>query len=161
MPRAGTLPGMNARTPADRTAITPYAPRAAGGINALWALLLLEIAFAMAVTIFLSIAAGDQRNSIGGEAGVAAENSTRFAAGGAFLFAIAAYFAFRGVRRRRTWAWTLSAVLQLILAISGAIAMLATGEAGPTVGFLVAFALAAITMIVLSTSGVRRAMGQA
>lgn len=155
-----TLRGMNARAPADRTAITPYAPRAAS-TTPLWVLLLLEAAFALVVTILLSILAGEHRSSTPGEAGIAAENSTRFAAGGAFLFAIAAYIAHRGVRRRRSWAWTLSAVLQLILAVAAGLAMFAAEESGVTAAHLVALALAAVTMVVLSTPGVRRALGQA
>jgi hypothetical protein len=151
---------MNARTPVVSAATTPRA-QGAGAVTALSILLLAEAAFALAVTILLSLLAGEQRGSIGGEEGIAAENATRFAAGGAILFAIAAYVAFRGARRRRSWSWTLSAVLQLVLAVAAGIAMVAAGASGATAGYLVAFGLAAVTMILLSTTQVRRALGQA
>jgi len=151
---------MNARTPVVSAASSPRA-RGAGAVTALSILLLAEAAFALAVTILLSVLAGDQRGAIGGAEGIAAENATRFAAGGAILFAIAAYVAFRGARRRRSWSWTLSAVLQLILAVAAGIAMVAAGASGATAAYLVAFGLAAVTMLLLSTSQVRRALGQA
>jgi hypothetical protein len=152
MPSAATLRAMNARTPALGDSTSTRA-EGAGLVAALCILLLVEAAFALAVTILLSLVAGEQRGG--------AENSTRFAAGGAFLFAIAAYVAFRGARRRRSWSWTLAAVLQLVLAIAAGIAMVTAGEAGATTAYLVAFALAAGTMVLLSTSAVRRALGQA
>jgi hypothetical protein len=130
-------------------------------VTALCILLLAEAGFALAVTILLSLLAGDQRGTIGGEEGIAAENATRFAAGGAILFAIAAYVAFRGARRRRSWSWALSALLQLVLAVGAGIAMVAAGASGAIPAYLVAFGLAAVTMILLSTSQVRRALGQA
>lgn len=159
-PRAGTLRAMNARTPVASAATSPRAD-GAGAVTALAILLLLQAAFALAVTVFLSLLAGDQRGAIGGEAGIAAENATRFAAGGAILFAILAYVAFRGARRRRSWSWTLGAVLQLILAVAAGIAMVVAGASGLTAAYLVAFGLAAVTMLLLCTSGVRRALGQA
>jgi hypothetical protein len=151
---------MNARTPAASTASTPRV-EGAGAVTALCVLLLAEAAFALTVTILLSLLAGEQRGTIGGEEGIAAENATRFAAGGAILFAIAAYVAFRGARRRRAWSWTLSAVLQLILAVVAGIAMISAGASGAIPAYLIAFALAAVTMLLLSTSQVRRALGQA
>lgn len=158
MPSAATLRAMNARTPAVGASTSDRA-QGAGLVSALSILLLAEAAFALAVTILLSLVAGE-RGSVAGEAAIAAENSTRFAAGGAFLFAIAAYVAFRGARRRRSWSWTLAAVLQLVLAIAAGIAMVAAGEATATAAYLAAFALAAVTMILLSMSPVRRALGQ-
>ncbi|HEX9609282.1 MAG TPA: hypothetical protein VGA26_00710 [Candidatus Limnocylindria bacterium] len=152
---------MNARTPVVTAASSPRAQGGEGAVTALSILLLLQAVFALAVTIFLSLLAGDQRSAIGGEAGIAAENATRFAAGGAILFAILAYVASRGARRRRSWSWTLGAVLQLILAVAAGIAMIVAGASGLTAAYLVAFGLAAVTMLLLSTSAVRQALGQA
>ena len=160
MPRAGTLRAMNARTPVAHAASTPRT-EGTGAVTALCVLLLAEAAFALTVTILLSLLAGEQRGTIGGDEGIAAENATRFAAGGAILFAIAAYVAFRGARRRRSWSWTIGAVLQLVLAVAAGIAMFAAGESGATPAYLLAFGLAAVTMLLLSTSQVRRALGQA
>jgi hypothetical protein len=67
-------------------------------------LLLAEAIAGLSLAIYLSLVAGD--------ASVDAETSLRFAAGGAFVFAILAAVASRGVRRRRGWAWTLSAILR-------------------------------------------------
>jgi low temperature requirement protein LtrA len=132
----------------------------AGAVTLLWLLLLAEALLGLAAAIGLSLVAGGYRESLAGDIGLAAEESTRFAAGGAFLFAIAAYVASRGVRRRRPWSWTLAAVLQLVAAIAAAIAMFAAGASGITVAYLAAFALAAVTMLVLSTSRVRQELGQ-
>ncbi|MCA1587424.1 MAG: hypothetical protein LC744_01740 [Chloroflexi bacterium] len=151
---------MNARTPVAHAASSPRA-EGAGAVTALCILLLAEAAFALAVTILLSLLAGEQRRTIGGDEGIAAENATRFAAGGAILFAIAAYVALRGARRRRSWSWTLSAVLQLVLAVTAGIAMISAGASGAIPGYLIAFGLAAAIMLLLSTSQVRRALGQA
>ncbi|MGZ8474982.1 MAG: hypothetical protein ACXWWQ_01980 [Candidatus Limnocylindria bacterium] len=142
---------MTARTPVVRASSGPRAQGSAT-VGLLCFLLLLEAAFALVMTIFLSLWAGEQ--------GGGAETSTRFAAGGTFIFAIASYVAYRGARRHRSWAWTLSAVLQLVLAIGAGIAMVTAGEDGVTPAYLIAFALAAATMLLLSTSGVRRALGQ-
>ena len=151
MPSAVTLRAMNVRTPAVGTP-TSHGAEGSAAVGALCFLLLLEAAFALIVTIVLSLVAGEQ--------GGAAETSTRFAAGGTILLAIAAYVAYRGARRRRSWSWTLSALLQLILAVGAGIAMVTAGEEGATPAYLIAFALAAATMLLLSTSGVRRALGQ-
>ena len=142
---------MTARTPVVQ-ASSAHRARGSATVGLLCLLLLLEAAFALVVTIFLSLWAGEQ--------GGGAETSTRFAAGGTFIFAIAAYVAYRGARRHRSWSWTLSAVLQLVLAIGAGIAMVTAGEDGVSPAYLVAFALAAATMLLLSTSGVRRALGQ-
>ena len=82
----------------------------------------------------------------------------RFAAGGALLLGILAAIASRGARRRRSWAWTLAAILQVIIAVATGIAVL-TVEWHPI--YLVAFGAAAVVMLVLSTTSVRRALGQA
>lgn len=121
-------------------------------------LLLGEAALGVAAAVLLSLVAAALRDVIGGEAGRGAEESVRFAAGGAILFAIGAAIASRGVRRRRSWAWTLTAILQLVLAIGTGIAvMVATWHPA----YLIGFGLAAVVMLVLSTAGVRRALGQA
>jgi heme A synthase len=73
------------------------------------------------------------------------------------LFAILAAAASRGARKRKGWAWTLSAMLQVIAAVATGIAVLVT-EWHPL--FLVGFAGAALVMLVLSTTSVRRALGQ-
>ena len=85
------------------------------------------------------------------------EETLRFAAGGAFLFAIFAAIASRGARRRRGWAWTLAAILQVVLAIGTGVAIMAAEWQNV---FLIGFGAAAIVMLVLSTTSVRRALGQ-
>ena len=112
-------------------------------------LLLAEAVAGLVLAIFLSLLAGN--------VDIDTETSLRFAAGGAFLFAIFAAVASRGVRRRRGWAWTLSAILQVLLAIGTGLAIfVATWHPA----YLVGFGLAAVVMIVLSTGSVRRALGQ-
>ena len=126
-------------------------------VGVLRAFLLGEAAAGLILAIFLSLLAGGQTDFVGGDAGRAAEETLRFAAGGAFIFAIAAAVASRGARRRRPWAWTLAAILQVIVAVvTGAAVMIA--EWHPV--FLVGFGLAAVVMLVLSTASVRRALGQ-
>ena len=114
------------------------------------ALFLAEAVGGLVLAIFLSMLAG--ATSDGGT-----ETSLRFAAGGAFLFAIFAAVASRGVRRRRSSAWTLGAVLQVILAIGTGLAVF-IGSWHPA--YLIGFAFAAVVMIVLSIASVRRALGQ-
>lgn len=133
--------------------VEPRAPM----IGVLRGLLLGEAALGIGVAIFLSALAAGLRTFIGGEEGRAAEEGVRFAAGGAILFAIGAAIASRGARRRRTWAWTLAAILQLVLAIGTGVAIM-VAEWHPA--YLVGFGLAAIVMVVLSTGSVRRALGQ-
>ena len=126
-------------------------------IGVLRALLLGEAAGGLALAIFLSLMAGGQTDFVGGDSGRAAEESLRFAAGGALLLAIGAAVASRGARRRRPWAWTMAAILQVIVAVAtGAAVMIA--EWHPL--FLIGFGLAALVMFVLSTASVRRALGQ-
>jgi peptidoglycan/LPS O-acetylase OafA/YrhL len=120
------------------------------GIGVLRALLLGEAVLGLVMAIGLSMLASglDDRS---------AEQTLRFAAGFSFLFAILAAVASRGARRRRAWAWTLAAFLQLVLAVGTGITILvATWHPG----YLVGFALAAVVMLVLSTPSVRRALGQ-
>jgi len=127
------------------------------GIGLLRALLLGEAVLGLVAAIGLSMLASGLNDSLGGEAGRAAEQTSRFAAGFAFLFAILAAAASRGARRRRGWSWTLAALLQLILAIGTGIAILiATWHPA----YLLGFALAAVVMLVLSAPSVRRGLGQ-
>ncbi|HET8776066.1 MAG TPA: hypothetical protein VFN76_00260 [Candidatus Limnocylindria bacterium] len=126
-------------------------------IGLLRALLLSEAVAGVALAIFLSLLAAAERTFLGGDAGRAAEETLRFAAGGAFLFAIFAAVASRGARRRRGWAWTLAAILQVVLAIGTGIAVMAADWQN---FFLIGFGAAAIVMLVLSTTSVRRALGQ-
>jgi peptidoglycan/LPS O-acetylase OafA/YrhL len=118
-------------------------------------LLLVEAVLGLGLAILLSSVAAGVRDlspdDIGADAGV------RFVAAGAFVVAVLAAFASRGVRRRRPWSWTLSALMQLILALGTGIAVLAA-EWHP--GYLAVFLLAGLVMVVLSTASVRRALGQ-
>jgi hypothetical protein len=118
-------------------------------ISVLRALLITEAIGSLVVTIALSQVAG----AIGGSA----ENGLRFTAAGALLFGLFAAIASRGARRRRPSAWTIAAVLQVLLAIGTGIAVIAI-EWHPLM--LVGFGLAALVMLVLSTASVRRALGQ-
>ena len=139
-----------------QTAAPPAATSAGARVpmvGVLRALLLGEAAAALVLTIFLSMAA----SAVGADQGPDAEVPLRFAAGGAFLLAILAAIASRGARRRRSWSWTLAAILQVIIAIATGIAVL-TGEWHPI--YLVAFGAAVAVMLVLSTTSVRRALGQ-
>ena len=133
------------------TAVPPTVPVArAPMLTILRFLLLLEAIAGLALAIYLSLVAGD--------ASADAETSLRFAAGGAFLFAIFAAVASRGVRRRRGWAWTLSAILQVVLAIGTGVAVM-TAAWHPA--YLIGFAAATVLMAVLSAPSVREALGQA
>lgn len=127
-------------------------------IGLLRTLLLTEAVLALVFTIFLSMLAAAMSDFLGGDAGRAAEETIRFAAGGAFLFAIFAAIASRGARRRRSWSWTLAALLQVVAAIGTGVAVM-TATWHP--GFLIGFAAPAVVMLVLSTASVRRALGQA
>lgn len=147
---------------AARPATVPYgapvetAPRVPM-VGVLRALLLGEAATALVLAVALSMLAAAFRDFMGGDAGRAAEETLRFAAGGAFLFAIFAAIASRGARRRRSWAWTLAALLQVIAAIGTGVAVMMV-EWHPL--FLVGFGAAAVVMTVLSAASVRRALGQ-
>jgi hypothetical protein len=126
-------------------------------IGILRTLLLCEAACGLALVIFLSMLAPALRDFVGGDAGLAAEQTVRFVAGFSLIFAILAAVTSRGARRRRGWSWTLAALLQLLLAIGTGIAVLA---ATWHPAYLIGFALAATVMLVLSTGSVRRALGQ-
>jgi hypothetical protein len=137
-------------TPVDRVSRVPM-------IGVLRALLLSEAVAGLGLAIFFSLLAAAERDFLGGDAGRAAEETLRFAAGGAFLFAVFAAVASRGARRRRRWSWTLSAMLQVVVAIGTGVAVIAVEWQA---FFLAGFAAAAIVMLVLSTTSVRRALDQ-
>lgn len=118
-------------------------------IGLLRALLLGEAIMALILGVGLSIAATHAD---------AGDNALRFAAGASVIVAIAAAIGSRGARRRRPWAWTLAAILQVIAAVGTGLAVLAT-EGHPAV--LLGFVIAAAVMLVLSTGPVRRQLGQA
>jgi hypothetical protein len=120
-------------------------------------LMLSEAILALGLAIFLSLLAAGLRDFLGGDAGRAAEANVRFAAGAAFLVAVFAAISARGARRRRRWAWTMAAIIQLAVAIGTGIAVLVAAW-HPI--YLLGFALPAVTMLVLSAASVRRALGQ-
>jgi hypothetical protein len=136
----------------------PGAPTAADArvpmVGVLRALLIVEALAGLVLAIFLSMGA----SQVGAVSGPDAEVPIRFAAGGALLLGILAAIASRGARKRRSWSWTLAAILQVIIAIGAGIAVLAV-EWHPI--YLAPFAAAVVVMLVLSTSSVRRALGQA
>ena len=145
--QSATVPSV---APVDTTARVPM-------VGVLRALLIGEAVATLALAVFLSMLAAGLRDSLGGDAGRAAEESVRFAAGAAFLFSIFAAIASRGARRRRAWSWTLAAILQVVLAIGTGLAVM-VADWHPI--FLVGFAAAAIVMLALSATSVRRALGQ-
>ena len=147
-----TLTRMAAQTAAPRAGTTPDARVPMVGV--LRALLIGEALAGLVVAIFLSMGA----SVVGAQGGPDADVPLRFAAGGALMLGIFAAIASRGARRRRSWAWTLAAILQVIVAVATGIAVL-TVEWHPI--YLVAFGAAAVVMLVLSTTSVRRALGQA
>ena len=129
--------------------------RRASKAGTLRGLLLIEAVVGVGLTIVLSSVAAGVRdldpNDIGADVGV------RFVAAGAFVLSALAAIAARGVRRRRPWSWTLAALIQLGLAIGTGVAVLAA-DWHP--GYLVAFVLAGLVLMGLSTGSVRRALGQ-
>ncbi len=141
---------MTALTDAATAVATPRLPM----IGLLRALLLTEAAAGLALAVFLSLLA----DVVGQRSGIADETNLRFAAGGALLFALFAAIASRGARRRRGSAWTMAAILQVLLAIATGIAIM-VAEWHPV--YLVGFALSSAVMLVLSIASVRRALGQA
>lgn len=136
---------------------TTNVPSSAIGIGLLRGLLLVEAVLGLVLAIGLSMLASSLA-AAATDGGTSAEQTVRFAAGFALLFGILAAFASRGVRRRRSSAWTLAALLQLILAV-------ATGVAAMTTAWhpalLLGFVLPAVVMLALSAASVRRALGQA
>lgn len=143
---------MTALTDAAPTAHSVSAPREPL-VGVLRVFLWIEAALGLTVAVLLSAIASSEWF-----VGSSGETSMRFAASAAFIFAIAAAIAARGARRRRGWSWTVAAVLQLALAIGTGLAVLNTVWQPY---YLVGFALAAVVMGLLSTNGVRRALGQA
>ncbi len=146
------LTRMAAQTAAPRAGSTPEARVPMVGV--LRAALIGEAFAGLVVAIFLSMGA----SVVGAQGGPDADVPLRFAAGGALLLGISAAIASRGARRRRSWAWTLAAMLQVIIAVATGIAVL-TVEWHPI--YLVAFGAAVVVMLVLSTTAVRKALGQA
>ena len=142
---------MTAQSPAATAA--PIANPREPMVGVLRALLLAEAAGGLVLTIFLSMAA----SAVGAAQGPDAEVPLRFAAGGALLLAIFAAIASRGARRRRSWSWTLAAILQVVIAIATGITVLNV-EWHPI--YFVPFGAAVLVMLVLSTSSVRKALGQ-
>ncbi len=119
-----------------------------------WALLL-EAAAGVALAVILSLVATGIRNlnpdDIGADAGV------RFAAAGAFLLTVALAIVARGVRRRRSWSWTAAAMVQVLVAIGTAAAVL-IADWHPA--YLIGLGVAAALLVLLSMPAVRRALGQ-
>jgi len=149
---------MTALTTPTAQAAAPLAPARIRMIAVLRLLLLSEAVLTLGLAIFLSLLASGLRDFLGGELGANAETTLRFAAGAALVFAIFAAIAARGARRRRAWAWTMAAILQVLLSVGTGVAVM-TAEWHPL--FLLGFALAATVMLVLSSASVRRALGQA
>lgn len=141
---------MTALTDAAPAVATPRLPM----IGLLRALLLTEAAAGLTLAVLLSLVA----DRVAAETGLADETNLRFAAGATFLFALFAAIASRGARRRRGWAWTMAAILQVLLAVGTGVAIM-VAEWHPA--YLVGFALASAVMLVLSVASVRRALGQA
>ena len=124
--------------------LTSAEPGRSTSVGLLRTLLMGEAVVALVLGIGLSIAASHA------EAG---ENGLRFAAGASVIVAIAAAIGSRGARRRRPWAWTLAALLQVVVAMGTGLAVLAA-DGHPAV--LLGFVLAAAVMLVLTTGPVRR-----
>ena len=117
---------------------------------------LLRVVLLVQATVGLGLAV--VLSMVARESSADAETPIRFAAGGAFLFAIFAAVASRGARRRRRWAWTMAAMLQVALAMGTGIAVIA---AAWHPAYLGSFALGGAVMLVLSSATVRRELGQA
>jgi len=148
-----TLTRMTAQTATPAVPATTEIPREPM-VGVLRALLLAEAAGGLVLSIFLTMSA----SMIGPEQGPDAAVPLQFAAAGAFLLGLFAAIASRGARRRRSWSWTLAAMLQVVIAVATGITIFNL-DWHPI--YLVPFAAAALVMLVLSTSSVRRALGQA
>jgi hypothetical protein len=148
-----TLTRMTAQTATPAVPATTEIPREPM-VGVLRALLLSETAGGLVLSIFLTMAA----SMIGPEQGPDAAVPIQFAAAGAFVLGVFAAIASRGARRRRSWSWTLAAMLQVVIAVATGITIFNL-DWHPI--YLVPFAAAALVMLVLSTSSVRRALGQA
>ncbi len=137
---------------------TPAAPLSRNAaIGSVRIVLLVEALATVALAIVLSLLAAAERNFLGGESGARAETLFQCAAAGAFLLGVAAAIAARGVRRRRAWSWTTSAVVQLLVAVGTAIAVVALPWHP---AFLIGFAVPSLAMLLLCLPSVRRALGQ-
>ncbi|MGH2428642.1 MAG: hypothetical protein ACRDGV_07100 [Candidatus Limnocylindria bacterium] len=157
MDNATTVP-LSAETQAAETqaagpaSVVAALPRRPMALTVMVTLLGIEAALALGATIFLSMLAA--ADDFFGPDGV---TNLRFAAGGTILLAIAAYIAARKAWRGRSWAWTLSAMVQLLFAIGISLAgMVAGWHPVLTIGL----GLAAATMLVQSLASVRTALGQ-
>lgn len=140
---------MTALTNAAAIAATPRVPM----LRLLRALLLVEAVTGLVLAVLLSLVANEVGLSRAED-----QTTVQFAAGGAFVFGLFAAIASRGTRRRRGWAWTMAAILQVLLAIGTGIAIM-VAEWHPA--YLAGFGLASAVMLVLSVASVRRALGQA
>ena len=143
---------MTAQTAAPPAPTTTETPRERM-VGVLRALLLTEAAGGQVLAILLSMAA----SHVGADQGPDAEVPLHFAAAGAFQLGVFDAIASRGARRRRSGSWTLAAMLQVVIAVATGITIFSL-EWHPL--DLVPFAAAALVMLVLSTSSVRRALGQ-
>ncbi len=148
---------MNATLTATSPTSLPVAEARPGAIAALRAVLLIEASLALVATIFLSLLASALASFLGGAAGREAEETVRFAASAVFVFGLAAAVTARGVRRTRRWSWTSAALLQLALAGGAALALAVTAW---TAASVTGFALAVVSLLLLSMPSVRRALGQ-
>ena len=88
-------------------------------VGLLRALLLAEAAGGLVLSIFLTMAASLTAQTRRRMPTV----PIRFAAAGALMLGILAAIASRGARRRRSWSWTLAAMLQVIIAVATGIAI--------------------------------------
>ena len=146
------IPTTSSTAAATTDVVTASVPHSLG-ITTARVLLLVEAVLALGLSIFLSLLASGLRDFSGPDA----ETTVRWASAAAFLIAVAAAIAARGVRRRRGWAWTTAADIQLLVAVGTGIALLNV-EWHPA--YLIGFALPALTMLVLCTAAVRRELGQ-
>jgi hypothetical protein len=144
------MTAQTAAPPAPATTEIPREPM----VGVLRALLLAEAAGGLVLSIVLTMAA----SLIGADQGPDAAVPLQFAAAGAFVLGVFAAIASRGARRRRSWSWTLAAMLQVVIAVATGITIF---NLEWHLLYLVPFAAAALVMLVLSTSSVRRALGQA
>jgi len=124
-------------------------------LTGLIGILLVEALAGLVLSALLTFEAAGLRAVPGAELG--AGDSVQFAAAGAFVLAVAALIAARAARRRRSWAWTLAALIQLPIAIATGLVVL--GEDWHP-AYLLGFVLAALAMLLLSAAPVRSSLGQ-
>jgi hypothetical protein len=118
-------------------------------IVALTALLALQSAAALAFGIAVSMVVGSLLPNMA--------TGAQFLAAGSVIFAIAAFFTARGVWRGRAWSYAWAAMLQIVVALSVAIALF-SGGFEPHLGL--ALGLAAVATAALCAPGVREALSQ-